>query len=61
MDAKELPFSDGHFAAVISNSIIHHIPSPGGVIAEMVRVVKPTGTLFVRDLLRPDSEADLRN
>ncbi len=59
VDAKGLPFGDGHFAAVISNSIVHHIPSPGGVLAEMVRVGKSTGTLFVRDLLRPDSEARL--
>ena len=27
-DAKQLPYPDGHFGAVISNSIIHHIPDP---------------------------------
>src|SRR5262249_52164636 len=30
-DAKALPFSGGSFAAVISNSIVHHIPQPGDV------------------------------
>jgi ubiquinone/menaquinone biosynthesis C-methylase UbiE len=59
-DAKALPFPDSTFAAVVSNSIVHHIPEPGRVLAEMVRVAAPGGRLFVRDLLRPDEEADLR-
>jgi ubiquinone/menaquinone biosynthesis C-methylase UbiE len=53
VDAKGLPFADGAFGALISNSIVHHIPEPGAVLAEMVRVVAPGGILFVRDLLRP--------
>jgi len=52
-DAKQLPFAAGAFAAVISNSIVHHIPQPQRVLAEMVRVARPRGWLFVRDLLRP--------
>ena len=60
IDAKHLPYPAGYFGAVISNSIVHHIPEPAGVLAEMVRVLAPGGTLFVRDLLRPLSEADLR-
>jgi ubiquinone/menaquinone biosynthesis C-methylase UbiE len=59
-DAKRLPFADGAFGAVISNSIVHHIPEPQVVLQEMVRVLAPNGTLFVRDLLRPDSLAALR-
>jgi ubiquinone/menaquinone biosynthesis C-methylase UbiE len=59
-DAKELPFPNGEFAAVISNSIVHHIPEPRKVLAEIVRVVRPGGTLFVRDLLRPPDEAALQ-
>jgi ubiquinone/menaquinone biosynthesis C-methylase UbiE len=58
-DAKQLPFPDGTFAAVISNSIIHHIPEPKHVVAEMVRVTRPGGTLFVRDLLRPTDQDTL--
>jgi ubiquinone/menaquinone biosynthesis C-methylase UbiE len=58
-DAKALPFADGSFGAVISNSIVHHIPEPGRVLAEMVRVLRPGGVLFVRDLLRPPDEATL--
>jgi ubiquinone/menaquinone biosynthesis C-methylase UbiE len=58
-DAKHTPFAGGEFAAVISNSIVHHIPEPGDVLAEMVRVVPPDGLLFVRDLLRPADEETL--
>jgi ubiquinone/menaquinone biosynthesis C-methylase UbiE len=53
IDAKELPFDNGAFDAVVSNSIIHHIPEPDGALAEMKRVLTVGGVLFVRDLLRP--------
>jgi ubiquinone/menaquinone biosynthesis C-methylase UbiE len=59
-DAKRLPHTTGAFGAVISNSIVHHIPEPAAVLAEMVRVTAPGGALFVRDLLRPDDETTLR-
>jgi ubiquinone/menaquinone biosynthesis C-methylase UbiE len=55
-DAKKLPWPDGFFAGVISNSIVHHIPEPGQVLAEMVRVVAGGGAVFVRDLLRPNDD-----
>jgi ubiquinone/menaquinone biosynthesis C-methylase UbiE len=58
-DAKRLPYPDGTFGAVISNSIVHHIPEPAAVLAEMVRVCTPGGQLFVRDLLRPPDAATL--
>lgn len=60
-DAKGLRFTDGEFAAVMSNSIVHHIPEPFSVLAEMVRVLQPGGLLFVRDLLRPRDAAELRS
>jgi ubiquinone/menaquinone biosynthesis C-methylase UbiE len=61
VDAKRLPFGDGEFPVVMSNSIIHHIPDPGDCLEEMLRVVAPDGgLLFVRDLLRPDSEQQLQ-
>jgi ubiquinone/menaquinone biosynthesis C-methylase UbiE len=56
VDGKKLPFESGSFAAVLSNSIVHHIPEPLFVLAEMVRVVATRGVVFVRDLLRPESE-----
>jgi SAM-dependent methyltransferase len=53
VDAKGLPYADGSFDVVISNSIVHHIPQPIRVVREMLRVLRPGGLLFVRDLLRP--------
>ncbi|MCZ2343450.1 MAG: class I SAM-dependent methyltransferase [Bacteroidales bacterium] len=58
-DARRLPFPDRQAGAVMSNSIVHHIPEPGPVLADMVRVCEPGGIVFVRDLLRPNSEAEL--
>lgn len=52
-DSKRLDFADADFDSVISNSLLHHLPEPAVAIAEMVRVVRPGGRLFVRDLMRP--------
>jgi ubiquinone/menaquinone biosynthesis C-methylase UbiE len=60
VDAKRMPYAEGSFLAVISNSIVHHIPEPAGVIAEMVRVVRHGGLFFLRDLLRPDDDKSVR-
>jgi ubiquinone/menaquinone biosynthesis C-methylase UbiE len=57
IDAKDLPFDAGAFEAVVSNSIVHHIPDPAHALREMVRVA--ARVLFVRDLLRPESDADV--
>lgn len=60
-DAKGFRHPNGHFGAVISNSIIHHIPEPFACFAEMHRVCHTGGLLFVRDLLRPEDEPTLRH
>ena len=41
VDAKRLPYGDGQFAAVISNSIVHHLSDPGTAINEAWRVAAP--------------------
>lgn len=61
IDAKGLPFADASFAAVMSNSIVHHIPEPLGVLREIARVAGKQGVIFVRDLLRPAHDAEVRN
>jgi ubiquinone/menaquinone biosynthesis C-methylase UbiE len=59
VDAKGLPYADGQFSCAISNSIVHHIPTPLPAIAEAVRVTAPGGLLFFRDLMRPASIAEV--
>jgi ubiquinone/menaquinone biosynthesis C-methylase UbiE len=59
-DAKDLPYKDGYFAAVISNSIVHHVPDPTVVLKEAIRVVELGGLLFFRDLMRPGSDEEVR-
>ena len=38
-----LPYADGHFATVISNSVLEHIPGVDDVVAEIARVLQPGG------------------
>jgi ubiquinone/menaquinone biosynthesis C-methylase UbiE len=61
IDSKKMPYPDESFDQVISNSIIHHIPNPLECFKEMIRVTKKDGLLFIRDLLRPFSMAELQN
>jgi ubiquinone/menaquinone biosynthesis C-methylase UbiE len=58
-DAKQLPFADDEFDAVISNSIIHHLPEPMLCLKEALRVCRPGGLLLFRDLMRPQTDAEL--
>ncbi len=57
-DVKHLPFGSACFDAVLSNTILHHIPRPDALLAEAWRVRRPGGALLIRDLCRPGSEAD---
>lgn len=59
VDAKSMPYDAGAFATTVSNSIVHHIPDPRTVLAEMARVTAPGGLVFVRDLARPANEAEV--
>jgi ubiquinone/menaquinone biosynthesis C-methylase UbiE len=58
-DAARLPFVDGAFDAVMSNSLVHHLPDPTPTFAAIARALTRGGRAFVRDLARPDSEAVL--
>ena len=55
IDAKDMNFEQDMFDCIISNSIIHHIPQPRLVLQEVIRVARPGGLLFFRDLMRPES------
>jgi len=54
-DAKELPYADGSFDAVISNSLLHHLRNPLPFLDAVARVVKPGGAIVMRDIRRPPS------
>ncbi len=60
-NGRNLQYADDTFSAVVSNSIIHHIPEPFDCLAEIVRVCRPDGCLFVRDLFRPKSLDELQH
>jgi ubiquinone/menaquinone biosynthesis C-methylase UbiE len=59
VDCKKLGYPDAMFDVVMSNSIVHHIPEPDSIFSESVRVVRPGGLLFLRDLARPDDLSTL--
>jgi SAM-dependent methyltransferase len=46
-DAARLPFADRAFDAVISNHSLEHFHDLAGSLAEMGRVLKPTGALYI--------------
>jgi SAM-dependent methyltransferase len=46
-DALNLPFPDGDFDRVVASEVLEHIPDDDGAIAELVRVLRPGGTIAV--------------
>lgn len=58
-DAKETGFPAQSFDMVVSNSLLHHIPEPVTVLREIARVARDGAALFIKDLLRPNTMAEL--
>ena len=56
VDAKQLPYQDGYFEMIVSNSLVHHLPDPLPFFLELKRVLKPNGAILIRDLIRPPDE-----
>lgn len=46
IDGQLLPFADGTFDIVCSMGVLHHIPGPAPLVAEIGRVMRPGGTLI---------------
>jgi ubiquinone/menaquinone biosynthesis C-methylase UbiE len=59
-DAKSLPFASESFEIICSNSILHHVAEPVTFWSEIKRVASAGALLCLRDLMRPDSEAQAR-
>ena len=60
-DAKATGLPNAAFDMVLSNSLVHHIPEPTLFFREMNRVARPGAALFVKDLHRPQTEAELEH
>ncbi len=46
-DGSKLPFPDNHFAAAGALNVLEHVQEPEAFIVELVRVVRPGGTVVV--------------
>ncbi len=57
VDAKNMPYPESYFDAVISNTIIHHLPDPKPFLQSVKKVLKSGGGIFLRDLIRPENNA----
>jgi ubiquinone/menaquinone biosynthesis C-methylase UbiE len=49
-DVKSLPYPDESFSIVTARYAFHHMPAPGVVLHEMVRVCRPGGIVTVCDI-----------
>jgi ubiquinone/menaquinone biosynthesis C-methylase UbiE len=60
-DARRMRFKTAYFDIVISDSTFHCFDDPRSVLAEVGRVLKPSGALLIRDLQRPSRFAMARH
>ena len=59
-DIKTLDgFEDEAADSVVSNTVLHHLPKPELAITQALRILRPGGRLFLRDLFRPSSETEV--
>lgn len=54
-DARDLPFGDAVFDAVVCLEALEFMPKPEQVIAEMVRVLAPGGVMLLSNRVGPDA------
>ena len=58
VESMEL-FEDGMADTVISNSLLHHLDEPRLGLETAVRLTRPGGRIFIRDLSRPESVEEI--
>ncbi len=44
---------------VICNTVLHHLDDPSTAVRLAIRALRPGGRLFIRDLTRPETDADV--
>lgn len=55
-DLSSLPLSDGEVDAAVLVLVMHHIPEPSSVIAEIRRCLRNNGVLLIIDMVAHDRE-----
>ena len=53
-DAEEIPIEDDEVDAAFAHMVLHYVASPGDVIREMSRIVRPGGLLVAVDFVSHD-------
>ncbi len=53
-DVERLPFPAGAFDLATCRIALHHFPNPAAAIREMARVLTPSGSLLIEDILGHD-------
>jgi len=57
INAGRLAFDDETFDAVFCQGALHRFADPGGIVREMVRVLKSPGRLYVADIIGAEDKA----
>jgi SAM-dependent methyltransferase/uncharacterized protein YbaR (Trm112 family) len=47
VDAHQIPYADGAFDGVVAQAVLEHVIDPGRCVAEIHRVTRPGGLLYV--------------
>lgn len=52
-------FQEDLAQTIISNTVLHHLPDPATALMAALKALMPGGRLFLRDLCRPETEAEI--
>lgn len=57
MDATNMDFENGKFDSVLATFVMSVVPDPNGVLAEMARVTRPGGRIYLFNHFRANQES----
>jgi len=60
-DAKDTGFAAASFDFVVCNSLVHHVHDPILLFREIGRIARPGAGIFLKDLKRPATRAELEH